>query len=65
MIRIKTDYSINLQIYLYRKIVYKCTHTQQIFEINFLENEALCGKILFYIFDLFFRVESISGQEFL
>ena len=37
----------------------KCTRTERKFKVNFLENKASNEKFLFYIFDLFFRVESL------
>ena len=36
----------------------KCTRTERKFKVDFLENKASNEKFLFYIFDLFFRVES-------
>ena len=36
----------------------ECTRTERKFKIDFLENKASNEKFLFYIFDLFFRVES-------
>ena len=38
----------------------KCTHTRRILKVDFLENKASNEKILFFIFDLFFHVESPS-----
>ena len=32
--------------------------TERKFKVNFLENKAANEKFLFYIFDLFFRVET-------
>ena len=37
----------------------KCTRTERKFKVDFLENKASNEKFLFYIFDFFFRVESL------
>ena len=36
----------------------KCRRTEPKFKVDFLENKASNEKVLFYIFDFFFRVES-------
>ena len=42
----------------YREVI-ECTRTRRNFKVDFLENKASDGKFLFYIFDLFFHVESL------
>ena len=38
----------------------ECTRTRRKFKVDFLENKDSDEKFLFYIFDLFFHVESPS-----
>lgn len=38
----------------------ECTRTQHIFQLDFLENQASNEQILFFLFHLFFRLESSS-----
>ena len=51
--------------YQYLLVYHHCLHTaignirtERKFKVDFLENKASNEKFLFYIFDLFFRVES-------
>ena len=43
---------------LWRDVI-KCTRTERKFKVDFLENKGWNEKFLFYIFDFFFRVESL------
>lgn len=43
---------------LFKRATAKRTRIHRIFEADFLENKASNGKILFFIFDLIFYVES-------
>lgn len=42
--------------------VAKLKYTRQIFKLDFFGNEASHEKIVFYIFDLFFHVESAPAR---